>query len=72
MIHLIAYHYAGRFRCGTKVEDLVDRENDWSAFNSIRTTSPKEATCRDCLEWALQQKRKEAKEIEDRLWEATK
>lgn len=41
-------------------------------FNRLRTTTIREATCRDCLEWAFQQKRKELNEIAKKLgdgWE---
>lgn len=69
-IHLISYHYAATFKCGKRVDEFVDRNEDWAEFNRIRTTTIKEATCRDCLEWAFNNKKKELQEIAKKLdWE---
>lgn len=67
MIHLISYHYAKTFKCGKPVSDFVNREESWGEFNKIRTTTIREATCKDCLEWAYNHKKRELNEIAEKL-----
>ncbi len=70
-IHLLQAFYTKKFRCGRYVSAFVDKDEDWKKFNAIRTTSIKEATCRDCLEWAASKAKKELRYIENRLWETS-
>jgi hypothetical protein len=67
-VHHLPMHYNKKFSCGVYVDSLVDKESDWNQFNKLRSTTPKEITCPGCLEFLLQKKKAEIKEIEDKLW----
>lgn len=66
-VHFLPNHYTKQFGCGIPVAELVDREEDWGAFNRLRSTTWREVNCTGCLERLYQKKKAEAAAIGEKL-----